>query len=469
MGGELPRTRLAQGDVVAGRFVVERLLGEGGMGVVVAARRLALDDRVALKLLRTETAGDPEAVARFVREGRSSARIRSEHVARVLEVGEAEGGAPYLVMELLEGEDLGSLVDRAGPLPIEFAAELVLQACSAIAEAHALGIVHRDVKPSNLFLTRRQDGSPLVKVLDFGISKSLEFDRPDFGMTQTQAVMGSPQYMAPEQMRSSRRADHRADIWSLGAVLYELLAGRPPYDAATIAELFAMILRDPVPPLTSLRADVPAALQSLVEACLSKAPEDRPRSVPELARALQPFATKTAHSQAFDALQARAPIATGSLPRAIFETMREPTGFPSSTTRSDRGRTGLLRWGLAGGSMGLALVGLVLIGLAARRPPRPAAPLVQEPAPAASTMDVPPSPPAGPSVEASAAPGLGATASSAPHTGAPPERTPAIPRPPVRPSHAPVNGTSAPSAARAAASAASTGTAPAATASSRYD
>ncbi len=294
-----PETRFASGDVVGGKYVVEGLLGQGGMGSVFAARRVALEDRVAIKILLEDAAKDPEAVARFLREGRAAARIRGEHVARVLDVGSIEDGTPFLVMEYLEGSDLGSVVERSGPLSVQVAVDYVMQACEALAEAHAQGIVHRDIKPSNLFLTRRPDGSATVKVLDFGISKlvsAVDESRPDFGLTQTQTVMGSPQYMAPEQMRSSRRVDARTDIWAVGALFHELLTGRPPFESQSMPELFAMILQDPAPALASRRADIPPALDAVVLRCLEKDPAKRPASILELTQAIAPFGTAPAAS-----------------------------------------------------------------------------------------------------------------------------------------------------------------------------
>src|SRR5580700_416889 len=191
------------GDVLAGKYKVERVLGAGGMGVVVAAHHLQLDEKIALKFLLPEALGDAEAVARFAREARNACKIKSEHVARVTDVGTLPNGAPYMVMEYLEGGDLAAWIKQRGALPIEQAVEFVLQACVAVADAHALGIVHRDLKPANLFCVRRSDGQLSIKVLDFGISKLADGVGPgSMAMTKTSALMGSPLYMSPEQMRS---------------------------------------------------------------------------------------------------------------------------------------------------------------------------------------------------------------------------------------------------------------------------
>src|SRR4051812_29611172 len=207
-----------EGDVLAGKYRVDKILGAGGMGVVVAAHHVQLDERVAIKFLLPEALGNAEAVARFAREARAAVKIKSEHVARVIDVGTLETGAPYMVMEYLEGGDLSQVLASRGPLPVEEAVEYVLQACEAIAHAHALGIVHRDLKPANLFLIRRPDGTNAIKVLDFGISKVMpgKSASSDNAMTRTRTVMGSPLYMSPEQMASTRDVDGRTDLWALG-------------------------------------------------------------------------------------------------------------------------------------------------------------------------------------------------------------------------------------------------------------
>jgi serine/threonine-protein kinase len=279
---------VAAGQVIDGKYRVERVLGTGGMGVVVAATHLELGQPVAIKFLLAEGVGRPEVSARFIREARAAASIRGEHVARVLDVGRLENGAPYIVMEYLQGRDLEQML-RNGPLPIEDAVDYVIQACDAMAEAHRLGIVHRDLKPANLFLTQAPDGSPVVKVLDFGISKT-SLDSAQQGLTNPAALMGSPLYMSPEQMRSAREVDHRTDIWSLGAVLYELLAGSPPFMADSVPALIACIMSDSPRSVRDFRADLPEALAAIVMRCLAKDRAARFNDVGELAAALSPFA-----------------------------------------------------------------------------------------------------------------------------------------------------------------------------------
>ncbi|MRG90817.1 serine/threonine protein kinase [Polyangium spumosum] len=288
------------GDVLSGKFRIERVLGEGGMGVVLAAHHLHLGRTVAIKLLHPEALRHKEIVARFANEARSASRIQSEHVARVLDVGTLESGEPYMVMEYLEGSDLSKLVKRSGPLAIEDAVEYLLQACEALAEAHVAGIVHRDLKPANLYLTRRADGSACVKVLDFGISKAaLVGSSPEAQqMTQTQSVLGTPGYMAPEQLRSAKHVDARTDIWALGVILQELLTGKLAFQGSTAPEVYAAILGSPPDPLRALRPDAPPGIEAVILRCLEKDPARRFASVGELAAALVAFAPQRAHLSA---------------------------------------------------------------------------------------------------------------------------------------------------------------------------
>jgi eukaryotic-like serine/threonine-protein kinase len=284
------------GDVLAGKYRVERVLGAGGMGVVVAARHLELDEHVAIKFLLPEALLHPEAKARFAREARAAVRIKSEHVARVSDVGTLENGAPYIVMEYLEGGDLSAWLKQRGPLSIEQAVEFVLQACEAIAEAHGLGIVHRDLKPANLFVIMRADGILSVKVLDFGISKTTGFGAAggDAGMTKSATVMGSPLYMSPEQLRSARDVDVRTDVWSLGVILYELLTGATPFTGQGIGDLAANVLMTPPTPLRSFRPDVPKGLETVIVRCLEKDRDRRFGNVADMCFALADFAPKRA-------------------------------------------------------------------------------------------------------------------------------------------------------------------------------
>jgi len=284
-----PASPVKEGDLLAGKYRVERVLGVGGMGVVVAARHEQLDQRVAIKFVRDEALGNEDAVARFLREARAAVKLKSEHAARVLDVGTLESGAPYMVMEYLEGSDLGAVLSEGGPLPVEEVAEYVAQACEAVAEAHAAGIVHRDLKPQNLFLTRTVGGGARVKVLDFGVSKTLASSGGG-SLTQTRSMLGSPLYMSPEQMRSSRDVDARSDVWAFGVVLFQLLTNRWPFEAESMPELVLKVVTEPPQSLAELRPDTPQAMIDVVERCLKKDPAERFANAGELALALEPLA-----------------------------------------------------------------------------------------------------------------------------------------------------------------------------------
>lgn len=284
MDGTAQPTGLIAGDVLAGKYRVERVLGQGAMGIVVAARHLELGELFAVKLLLPETLGRPQAVERFLREARAAARLKSEHVARVTDVGRLEDGSPFMIMEHLTGSDLQQIVRARGPLSVADAVTYTLQVCDALAEAHALGIVHRDMKPSNLFLTTRPNGTACVKVLDFGISKEAGHGAVD--LTGTGEVFGTPLYMAPEQMTRTKDADVRSDIWSLGAVLYEILTGTAPFRATSITEVVARVLQEQALPPSHHRPDLPVSLDAIVLRCLQKRPADRYQRIAELATAL---------------------------------------------------------------------------------------------------------------------------------------------------------------------------------------
>ncbi|HVW27341.1 MAG TPA: serine/threonine-protein kinase [Polyangiaceae bacterium] len=279
---------LTAGTVLAGKYRIDRVLGEGGMGIVVAATDLALERKVAIKFLLPDFAQHQEASQRFLREARAAVKIQSDHVARVIDVGTLDGGAPYMVMEYLEGRDLSAVIAEHRRLPVEEAVAHVLEACDAIAEAHSVGIVHRDLKPANLFLTRQPDGSSRVKVLDFGISKAMVADS-DHSLTRTSTMMGSPLYMSPEQMKSAKNVDPRTDVWALGVILYELLTGEPPFNAESIPELSAKVLLEQPASVRAARTDVPPALEAAVLRALEKDPAKRFATVADFAVALVSF------------------------------------------------------------------------------------------------------------------------------------------------------------------------------------
>ena len=278
----LRRTLPNPGDTLAGKYQLIRKLGEGGMGVVYEAMHTRIQQRVAIKMLLPDVLDLPEVVPRFEREARAAGKLRSDNTARVLDVDLGENGLPYMVMEFLDGTDLGKVVEQNGALPVAEAVDYVLQACSAMAEAHSVGVIHRDLKPSNLFVTNEHK----VKVLDFGISK-LENDQ-EARVTATQTVVGTPLYMSPEQVRSAKHVDARSDIWSLGIILYELLTGRTPFEGSTTAAAAAICIDQP-PPLAQFRRDVPPDLERAILTALQKEPGARFANVQLLAQAIAPF------------------------------------------------------------------------------------------------------------------------------------------------------------------------------------
>ena len=284
------------GDVVAGKYRVESVLGFGGMAFVLSAKHVHLDEHFALKFLNRELLAQKAIVERFTREAKAACKIRSEHVARVYDVG-LHDGAPFIVMEHLTGRDLAAVVMDGGALEIADAAEYVMQACVALAVAHSHGIVHRDIKPENLFLVEHE-GMPIIKLLDFGISKTALTGADPRSRLTGQLTLGTPCYMSPEQIRSTASAEARSDQWSLGVVLYELLAGSEAFQAETITEVCAAVLETEPRPLAELRPDLPQALIDVVARCMAKDPEQRFGDVGELAAALLPFAPSRAVASA---------------------------------------------------------------------------------------------------------------------------------------------------------------------------
>jgi serine/threonine protein kinase len=299
MGEVNVATGVNVGDVLAGKFRVDKIIGLGGMGVVVGAYHLHLDQYVAIKFLLPEASTNHEAVVRFAQEARAAAKIKNEHVARVIDVGTLDNGGPYMVMEYLEGTDLARMLAEHGRPPVVEVVDYVLQACEALAEAHSLGIVHRDLKPSNLFLVRRSDGSPSVKILDFGISKVTGGGpQSDLSMTKTAVAMGSPLYMSPEQMESARDTDARTDIWAIGVILYELLSGKPPFGGVTLPEICIKIATHSPPSLRDARPGLPPILEAAVLRCLAKDRNERFGNVADLAFAIAEFGPTHAKSSA---------------------------------------------------------------------------------------------------------------------------------------------------------------------------
>jgi hypothetical protein len=277
-----------EGELLGGRYLVERIFAEGGMGIVCLGRHMQLDQPVAIKFLRRALSGKPSVVERFMNEGRALAALRSEHVVRVMDVGQLESGRPYLVMEHLEGTDLDALVNRDGALSVETAIRYVLQVCEPLAEAHALGIVHRDIKPENLFLWSGGPGKDIVKVLDFGLAKQFGSPRA-MAVTGPQDSMGSPCYMSPEQIVTPQSIDSRTDIWSLGVVLYRLLTDSLPFDGGNVLEVLSHVLNAQPTSLLQTRPGLDPDLEAIVRRCLEKAPEARYATVTELSDALTAY------------------------------------------------------------------------------------------------------------------------------------------------------------------------------------
>ncbi len=360
-----PHSPVQEGQIIAKKYRVERVLGVGGMGAVVRATHVELDQPVAVKFMLPEALQSAEAVARFLREAKIVARLKSEHIVRVSDLGTLETGQPFIVMELLEGNDLRHRIDNGPRISASEAAAYVLQACEGLAEAHRSGIVHRDLKPANLFLTRRPNGRPLVKVLDFGISKGVAMGDASLSATKTNALLGSPYYMSPEQMTSPKDVSHLTDVWSLGVILYELVTGKMPFDADTLGALFLAVYQTPPTPLPQLRADLPPEFIAIVMRCLEKNPAARFQNVEDLAAALSPFAPDERMSTAPGPgtappgpnatpapAQPAQPVHATSPHVAGQSSASGPASGPISATRSAREQVGDGVQAVQGGSFG---------------------------------------------------------------------------------------------------------------------
>lgn len=439
------------GSLINEKYKVEEVIGEGAVGIVLAAQNVELGERVALKFLKASMLKRADVVARFMHEAKAACSIKTEHSATVFDVGRTAEGYPFLVMEFLEGRDLASVIAEGEPLSVRDVAEFGMQVCDALAVAHAKGIIHRDIKPENLFLDSRS-GMPSLKVLDFGISKTaltgtvLSTMLP---LMDTSQMTGTPLYMSPEQVRSSDTVDARTDIWSLGIVMFEALTGRFPFHAETITELCTAILDNPLEPITRFRDGLPEGFVAVLDRCLEKDVDKRYQSVAELAVALMPFAPKRARICAEraahvlisaglvapDAVRfpSAAPPALSELPGAVapspssasaLAVSREVSpetsgpasgkGPPSGKTRGGAGRLV---------AVGAALVILLGLGLVLQK--RWSAP-ADEGAPnaaanAAKTVEALPSAPSTPPPEATAAPPPDPVAASADSAAAPSE------------------------------------------------
>ncbi len=315
---------LEPGTVLAGKYRVDRVLGRGGMGTVIAATHLQLETPFAIKFIKPELAKRPGLIDRFMREAKASAQLRGEHVVRVFDVSTADG-IPYLVMELLEGTDLAKVISKEGMLLAQRACNYVLQTCAGVAVAHAAGIVHRDVKPGNLFVTPGAGGVELVKVLDFGLAK-VSIGDDELAVNRGKNLVGSPAYMAPEQIRTPHEVDTRTDIWALGVVLYELCTGKHPFVGKNLVELTEKIELAPTPPLPGM----PPGLEAIVQRCLAKEPNRRYQNVGELAKAVAPLAataTRTLPSVISHVLD------TGRVTPQMIADAQQPPGQPTVVER----------------------------------------------------------------------------------------------------------------------------------------
>jgi serine/threonine-protein kinase len=385
------------GTVLGDKYLVGHTLGEGGMAVVYEAVHVRLGTPVAVKVLDTEFAQQPEFVERFNREARAAATIESPHVAKVVDIGTLADGRPYLAMELLVGGHLRALVDRRGPLPVEMAADLVEQAARGLAAAHAMGIIHRDVKPENIVaceLGPIAGDRALAKILDFGIAKDVR--QQASRMTSAGQQMGSVMYMSPEQIRSSSNVDARTDLWALGCVLYELLTGEPPFIGDHQAVL-AQILTDPHTPTRVRRPDVPIELEHIVSRALAKKPDERFFSAIEFADALLPLAPR----EPIRALVARIPPETLPKSRNVSDPQRmAPTQVGWSTSAEHRSSRSGLAIGLVLGLLaGLAAVAVLVVMPRLKPPPTPAAPAFTVPATSVTAPVEPPPAPSASTVE----------------------------------------------------------------------
>jgi serine/threonine-protein kinase len=396
--GTLPIALPEVGDIIAGKYQIERVVGQGGMGVVFAARHLMLDHPVALKFLWSATVLSEASKQRFLREGRAALRVESDHIARVMDVGITDQGAPFVVMELLQGKDVRSVLASEGPLPWREVVRIFLQALEAVGAAHDAGVVHRDLKPANLFLVQTRQ-APRVKVLDFGISK-ITSDPSSGALTTTEAMLGSPAYMAPEQMEDASRVDARADVWSAGVTMFEMMTGKPPFGGTSVAALYRSIRESKGVSVREHVPDVPRSIDAVIRRCLSVDPGER--------------------------------YANG---RALREALE--VALNEGERRSRRGRSSWSRGalGIVGAAAAAVLVLLVVWS-------RPASPVAETPAAAPPRSRIAPrtAPSSTSAVESTIAP----TVSASPSTHPAASSVPRVRPPPTKRVSAPTPGPSAP-------------------------
>jgi serine/threonine-protein kinase len=392
------------GALLDGRYRIVRLLGEGGMGSVYLASHVGLGRDVAIKFLHAELVSRDEVVGRFYREAQAAAAIRHKNIIEVFDVGVSPQGEPFLVMEYLEGESLAGLLKRAGPLNLGAACAVMEPVLQALHAAHRKGIIHRDLKPDNIFLAYQQGEPPVVKIIDFGISKFAqgEFDK---WRTKTGSVMGTPAYMSPEQARGSAGLDHRTDIYSMGTILFEMLTGALPFAGSNFAEyLSAMLIDDPRAP-QSVCAGFPAEAEPLVRKALAKNPDQRFQNAAEMLEALTALPSFDARQERLTLLASTIEIrgfAAGDLGQALSAPGRLADDKPVSS-RFRGAATAVLgagpwRWVILGVALAAGAAAAVLWSSKSSRAPAPNAPITAQPAPivpvAPPPASSPPSPPA---------------------------------------------------------------------------
>jgi serine/threonine-protein kinase len=353
MGSNAPTERTSDdpllGCVLQGRYRIKRQLGQGGMGAVYEGEHLLIGNPVAVKVLHAKHAADPAIIERFRREAQATTLIRHHHIVGVLDLGQLDDGSLYLVMEHLDGRDWSSDLSNEGPQPVAKVVHILSQVCDALGAAHEAGIVHRDIKPDNIFLIRRSGDPNFVKVLDFGISKIREGAGPiEPSKTQTGTAIGTPYYMAPEQVQGKKDIDARTDIYAMGIVLFQALTGQYPFDAETYPMLVMNIVMQPVPQLSAYRPDLPRELQRVLERMVAKDRALRFSSVQDVKTALAPFAQVADRPES--ALSAPRPPLGIPLESEVRAVSVQPDAMP---------RRSVSVAALAVGMLGLVLAGAV--------------------------------------------------------------------------------------------------------------
>lgn len=414
------------GNIIASRYRLERVLAQGGMGSIWVARHLQLDVEVALKFMAPEYADSPELRARFEREAKAAAMLKSPHAVQVHDYG-IEAGAPYIVMELLEGEDLAARLARERRLPLAATRRIVEDVGKALRRAHEIGLIHRDMKPANIFLAR-QAGDEVIKIVDFGIAKSTR--ALDGEQTQTNAVLGSPRYMSPEQVRSSAHVDHRTDLWSLGVIAFRCLTGRLPFPDGEVGEVFVAICTAPIPRASDVAPDLGPEIDRFFERALSRAVDQRFQSATELVEAFA--ALPGARDAALQpATASRSDVAEREGASEFLPTLPARGTLAHEHERAPGRRRAALV--VAGGVTAVGLAIALYWGLSPARPePQsatspvsdniPAAPPAPEPTPTPVESTQPPAPP----VSQPPAPEPAAKPAQSPHK---PRRNGSHPRP----------------------------------------